>query len=263
MASMNNRMSAFSGSAVLRTHGGFGNQVFQVLFARLYARKHGVECTEIHDLRYKHRFSRSVELGRFPGRPSLLQQGLSALRIPKLLLRAGCDVDEKVAILGTVYLDGYFQLQDHYAQFDKSDIADQLVQLGRELGIPVVNVGTGMLYHLRLGDFFTSTDAARLHAVARLRELRPGSTIISNQEQLLDEPALKSVIQAQDCQVLSTEGMKAEEVVRLMCTFRQIVANESTLTFWASVLGGCDVNFQSDMLRTTNSYFLGCLESRR
>lgn len=260
---MNNRLSGSSGCAVLRTHGGFGNQVFQVLFARLYARKHGLECTEIHDLRYKHRFARSQELGFFPGRPGLLQQSVSALRIPKLLLRAGCDRDEKVAILGTVYLDGYFQLQHHYAQFDKSQIADQLVQLRQELGIPDENAGTDVLYHLRLGDFFTSTEAARQHAIARLGQLRPGSTIISNQEHLLEEPALKAVIQAQGCRVQSTEGMRAEEVVRLMCTFRQIVANESTLTFWASVLGGCEVNFQSDMLQTTNRYFLNCLDLRQ
>lgn len=247
--------------AVLRTHGGLGNQIFQVLFARLYAADSNASLCEIHDARYKHRFARSTELGESSVCLSHLQQFVSFCRLPKILHRVGLSAHEKTSLFGTVYLDGYFQSVRHYESFSSENVAEQLIHIRDELKITNENK-QGLLVHLRLGDFFRSIDAARLHAITHLRDLKPGSTIITNQENLLAEPELQSMLDNIGCVVQSTEGFSPEKVLRFMSQFEQIVANDSTLTFWASVLGGCKVEFTNPTLNETNLFFKTCLNSR-
>jgi hypothetical protein len=247
-------------NTVLRTHGGLGNQIFQVLFARLYAEGRRDALFEIHDARYKHRFARSTELGKSTRCKSHLQQLVSSCRLPKILHRLSLSTNEKISLFGTVYLDGYFQSVHHYEPFPSGEVAEQLIRIRDELKI-TNNNKQGLLVHLRLGDFFNSIDAARLHAISLLRDLKPNSTIITNQESLLAEPELQSMLDHIGCVVQTTEGFSPEQVLRFMSQFEQIVANDSTLTFWASVLGGCNVEFTNPTLIETNRFFKTCLNS--
>lgn len=246
--------------AVLRTHGGLGNQIFQVLFARLYTSDSYAALCEIHDARYKHRFDRSNELGESAGCMSHLQQLVSSCRLPKILNRLGLSTQEKISLFGTVYLDGYFQSVHYYESFPSGKVAEQLIRVRDELKITNENK-QGLLVHLRLGDFFSSVDAARLHTINHLREIKPNSTIITNQESLLAEPELQSMLNNMGCVVQTTEGFSPEKVLRLMSQFEKIIANDSTLTFWASVLGGCNVEFKNPTLNETNLFFKNCLNS--
>jgi hypothetical protein len=243
---------------VLRTHGGLGNQIFQVLFARLYAEQCDASLHEIHDANYNHNFARSLELGRRTERISYTQRLLSSLRLPKVLHRIGWGADERISLFGTVYLDGYFQAAYHYRSFDPKRVADQLNRIRNEFKI-LLEDKCGLLIHLRLGDFFSSANAAKLHVIERLRDLRPGSTIITNQESLLRDPELESMLCNIGCVVQSTEGFSPEAILRLMAQFDQIDANDSTLSFWASVLGESRVEFVSPMLIETHSLFKSIL----
>lgn len=233
--------------AVLRTHGGLGNQLFQVLFGRLFAEQRGLVLCEVHDLRYRHKFSRSVALAR-SGEPSAWQRWISAARIPKLLERACGRPEEPLRLGHSFYLDGYFQRAENYAQFPDDVVGRQLQRLANELAIEPANLES-WLVHLRLGDFFTNRTAALLHVKERLAKVPQGAHVMTNDETLLRDPEVVELMAARSAELVSTNDMPAEQVLRTMARYRRIDANDSTLTFWSSVLGGCEVVLRDQRLR--------------
>lgn len=59
---MNDNQRSYN--VVVRTHGGLGNQIFQILYARLLA--HGREPKLIHDANYPHAFGLSTAFAGHP-----------------------------------------------------------------------------------------------------------------------------------------------------------------------------------------------------
>src|SRR6218665_1376854 len=172
-------------TVVLRTHGGLGNQLFQIFFARLCAKAGNIEYVELHDANYEHHFARSTELWPAPAVPTKLQRIISNLRIPKILSRLKLRKGEAITVFGDRFLDGYFQQESDFSVFPDELIASQITQLRAELGIkPVAATNKRTLYHIRLGDFFNDEQAAMAHAIERVSQLQPNSTIITNQEAL-------------------------------------------------------------------------------
>lgn len=245
---------------VLRTHGGLGNQIFQVLFGRLLAQQCDAELLELHDDRYKHRFARAAELGKSAGNPSSFQALCSALRLPKILTHAGIQDHEMVRIGSTIYADGYFQQRESYSRLNirPSAVEQQIRCIRRELGIEPEGEKCQLLVHLRVGDFFASRSEARAHVMERLEEMPVGATFMTNDDALLDEPEILRKLDKLQCVRLRTENCSPVEVLQLMCGFRKIRANDSTLTFWAGVLGEVDVTFRDPDLLETFNYFCEC-----
>ena len=239
---------------ILRTHGGLGNQIFQVLYARLYSDQNGTELGEVHDSSYNHHFPRSLELIKRNAELSYFQRFISSLRLPKLLNRIGFYKVETFSVFGSTFLDGYFQTTTQYRSFDSKKITRELIRIRDELKIQNTKKKK-LLIHLRLGDFFESVEEAKKFALTRLLELPLGATIITNQENLLADPELKSLLDIADCKVLTTVGFTSEEVIRLMSSFETIITNDSTLTFWAAVLGCCNVDFKNPSLSELFYYF--------
>jgi len=237
---------------VLRTHGGLGNQIFQVLFGRLFAEQKCSVLREVHDLRYRHKFPRSTALAR-GGEPSAWQSWISAVRVPKVLERT-CGRSEGPWQLGrTVYLDGYFQRAEDYELFPADMVTRQLQRLADELAIEPAKL-EACLVHFRLGDFFADHKAARMHLMNRLAQVQQGSHVMTNDEALLQAPEAAEAMAARNAELVSTEGMAAEQVLRTMARYRRIEANDSTLTFWASVLGGSEVTFRDEGLRNCRDF---------
>lgn len=241
---------------VVRTHGGLGNQLFQQFYARLYARVHGADLSEIHDLRYAHAFGRSEELARAPA-PALLQRMISGLRVPKLATRIGLARDV-VHFAGTTYLDGYFQHVEDYAGFSDAILQEELVRLRNELRVSHAPVRErGM--HLRLGDFFTSDADVAAHIVERLKKLGPDTYIVTNEEDRLAAPEIAAILTANGAHVVPTGDMTAEQVLRTLASFRHVDGNDSTLLFWASVLSGMDCEYRNVNLRMLRERFIRVL----
>jgi hypothetical protein len=215
---------------VARTHGGLGNQLFQILYARLLAEKQGSELRETHDLRYPHAFARSQEI-QTAGNPDFWQGRVSALRVPKILGRALGRAEMPWQWMRTVYVDGYFQQADHYACFDSSRIAHHIRRLSGELDIRPAEEDRHLV-HIRLGDF-----------------------IMSNDEALLRTPAIGQELKRKNIIIVSTEGAAAEEVIRRMARFSHIDANDSTLSFWASILGGGSLQLSNAVLQQSHTFF--------
>lgn len=237
---------------VVRTHGGLGNQIFQLLYARLFAVRSGAALLEVHDLRYPHAFGRSSELSRHPA-PHGIAKILSELRLPKIATRFKMRRDA-IKLLGTVYLDGYFQKVADYASFPDELIRHELLRLRSELGVldmPTHDHGV----HLRMGDFFRTEAAIAEHLSARLARVRTGAYIVTNEEARLSTPGARAALDAANARILPTGDMSAEDVLRTLASFRTVDGNDSTLLFWASVLSGMDCDFKTPELRELRGRF--------
>jgi hypothetical protein len=241
---------------VLRTHGGLGNQLFQVLFARLLAEHEGRELREIHDRRYSHAFERSSTVAT-AGAPNRWQRMLSAARVPKLLQRFFGRAEAPWRLGRSVYLDSYFQQAMPYTVFSSQAIARHLQQLADELDLRPADLDV-CLVHLRMGDFFADRAAAKAHLLARLLAVPDGARLMTNDEALLGEPEVESAMAARNLSLISTQGMAAEGVLLNMARYTRIDANDSTLTFWSSVLGGCEVHLRDEGLRACRELFVRC-----
>lgn len=245
-------------SAILRIHGGLGNQLFQVLYGRLFAEKHAQELCEVHETRYAHVFPRSAALRRPAKAPAPHERCLSALRLPKVLQRLAGRPEGVLWMLGSAYLDGYFQEAHAYAPFKPEAIRRHLQTLRCELSIRPAHIDQ-CLVHLRVGDFFASRQDAREHIVQRLKNVATNSSIMTNDEALLAEPTIAEMLADKGCRLVSTAGFAAEDVLRSMAAYGRLDANDSTLVFWASVLGGSKATLQYAGLRATQALFSSSL----
>ncbi len=240
---------------ILRTHGGLGNQIFQVLFARLYAESNNLEIFEIHDDHYKHSFPRSEQLIKKKPPSNIILRIISSLRLPKILNRIFKLPEKPLRIMNFVVLDGYFQEAEYYRQFPLSSLNRHLNQIRQELNIGRGNKLDSLLVHLRLGDFFLNSQDAIDHVIERLMAVPIGSSIITNDESLLSNPSIVELMNSKQLNLISTQGFDAEDVLRVMSSYKEISANDSTMTFWASVLGEAFVHIKSKDLRETCELF--------
>lgn len=239
-------------NTVVCTHGGLGNQLFQLFYARLYARARQTPLQERHDLRYPHAFPRSGELDRAI-EPDAVTEWISSLRLSKIATRLNLRRDA-ITLFGTTFLDGYFQRPADYAEFDDAALKRELIRLRIELNVaPASEHGTAM--HLRLGDFFKSEAAVLEHLETRLARVSAGAGIITNEEHRLEPPAIAAKLEAAGAYIVPTSDMSAEQVLRTLASFHRVDGNGSTLLFWASVLSDMECEFDSADLRALRSRF--------
>ena len=72
---------------------------------------------------------------------------------------------------------------------------------------------------------------------------------MTNDEDLLLDPKIATVMAERQVELVSTRDMTAEQVLRTMARYCQINANDSSLTFWSSVLAGGEVKLCDNRLR--------------
>lgn len=244
-------------AVVVRTHGGLGNQLFQIFYARLCASARGVGYAELHDTRYAHGFTRSTELHPAPLTATLFQRWISAMRLPKLALRAGLISGEAVTFAGNAYLDGYFQREGDYTAFDADAVRREIAHLRDELRVDPEQPAVGpCLYHVRLGDFFGDRQSALDHAIERVGTLARNSVVITNQEDIFADAVVARSMAEKGCALIGTDGFSAENVIRLMSGYAEIVTNDSTLALWASVLGRRKTSFTDRRLSELHGFLM-------
>ncbi|MGK6323002.1 hypothetical protein ACMGDM_07930 [Sphingomonas sp. DT-51] len=242
-------------TVIVRTHGGLGNQLFQILYGRLTATQIDTRYGEIHDRNYAHRFERSAAIPLPDYRCSPWQRAISRARLPKVLRRLRLRSGESLSLFGSTYLDGYFQDIAGYRRFTVAAIAEQIGRLGRELEVERHTVlPASTIYHLRLGDFFNDRRAALAHLLDRLDGLDTGVTVITNQEDLFELEEVRNRMAGKGCRLQSTAEHSAEDVIRLMSTYGTIVTNDSTLALWASLLSGARTEFANNRLAQLHQF---------
>jgi hypothetical protein len=232
---------------LVRTHGGLGNQLFQILFARLLARsKGGIGVARIHADGYAHRFPASLVFKNLQT-PSVVAAAISACRVPKALRRMKIRSSEWIALPGMLVLDGYFQEAQDYSIFDEREINTEIQELRQELSISKLGAG-GDLVHIRLGDFFADEQAQREYLTLRVSDIPKGADIITNREDLLEASPICQHLIRNDNRLRSTSALEADELLRLMASYSRIHANDSTLALWAALLGGAEINLTEPRL---------------
>jgi hypothetical protein len=92
--------------------------------------------------------------------------------------------------------------------------------------------------------------------VERISNVEEGSHVMTNDELLLESSEISELMIARKLKLISTKNMLSEDVLRVMSCYRKIDANESTLTFWASVLAGCHVQFRNKNLDNCKNFLL-------
>lgn len=240
---------------VIRTHGGLGNQLFQLLFGRLLSEYSALQLREVHDDRYPHGFSRCEKFVQSDS-PSNWQTIISAARIPKILSRKLGLAEAPWRFGQTLYLDGYFQNKIHFIDFSSYDIDKHLDKFRDELSIQPAYLDNKLI-HLRLGDFFLKQEVAINHVKSRLKNIDDYAHLITNDEKLLEHSEIGNILKQRGIQLVNTAEMSAADVLRIMSRYRYIDANDSTLTFWASVLAGSQVSFNSVTLAECRDFFCG------
>ena len=239
-------------SIILRTHGGLGNQLFQIFYGRLISDEFKMDLREVHDLNYKHKFNRCEVPATSPA-PSILQSAVSSLRVPKVFERLFRRQESPLKIGQNWYLDGYFQDKILYENFSPAAIHKNLQTIANELNILPADDDT-LLVHLRVGDFFNNKNTACLHILERLLDIPNGSALMTNDEELLSDGDISKLIKAKKASLISTKKMSAENVLRAISRHRKVDANDSTLVFWAHVLSGSQVDFKSVRLSALADY---------
>ncbi len=235
------------GVVVLRTQGGLGAQLFQLLYGRLLAQKLGLTLREVHDPRHLAQHARLLPIRPHP-RPNATQLRISGWRIPRLWSMAiGRSLERPIRLGKDWYVDGHFQRAKHYRQFTDQALRQALQTLACELKMNPASLDE-CLVDLQLDDFFGNHDAARLNALTRLSACPEGATLMTNDEGLLREERLSKLMAARRAKLISTQGLSPIEVLHTMARYKRLDTGSSTLAVWCTLLAGTHVRFQEPRL---------------
>ena len=220
------------GKVVIRTHGGLGNQIFQIFYAKIVYEN---EPIIFHDNRYPHNFRLSKSFERYFSQDiSLIDSAICKSRFVKLIEKF--TTATPILKLGsTHFLDGYFQKNELYSAIPASRISDGIKTLRNILKIDA-NPLEDSLCHIRLSDFFKSDDERVEAARNRLLNLEKGTHFISSSDHLIsDDQECQRLIVENNLVHIDTNGFSGEDVLLLMSKYKKIKSNNSTLAFWAAV----------------------------
>ena len=235
---------------VLRTHGGLGNQLFQVYFALCCKFEYQYQkIVIIHDNRYRHKFALDEKLREWGQKASLVDYFVSAMRLPKIIKKIGRVHRETLEIGRTRFMDGYFQDHSDYASFSTTSLSAALSVLRTVLGVE----GDGhteapCLEHLRLGDFFENNSAEEFAARSILEKIKKDSHIVTNNESLVMAICAEGNLSAK-LTLVTTKDMPAAELLHLMGRYAEIRSNDSTLALWAALLYRRNLHLENTRLQ--------------
>ena len=243
------RREGRSRGVVLRTHGGLGNQIFQILFGRLEARRLRVPLFEIHDASYKHRFQRSAEIPVAAHLDSVVLRTISSIRLPKILARLRADGAQAVRFGGVLFADGYFQCSRHFEKFDRKVLASEILHIATSLGIsPDCAKISGTLLHLRLGDAFKNEQEEAAVAIKVLSVAPMDVHVITNRPSIIFRDSIRKLLNSKRAIFIDTSRETPESILRILSSYVTVLGTESTLAFWAHVMSGTNVEIATPRL---------------
>jgi hypothetical protein len=235
------------GVVVLRTQGGLGNQLFQLLYARLLAQKLGVILHEVHETQHREEHPRYSPPATHPP-PSGMQLHISSWRVPRLVrVLLGRGLERPFRLGKDWYLDGHFQMEKQYLPFDDHAKRQQLQQLAIELDIAPASLDQCLVV-IQPSDFFGSLQAASLHALTRLSACPEGASLMTSGEGLLQDQRLRELMSARGGQLISTQTMSPVEVLRTMSRYKRLDTENGSLAVWCRLLSGSQVQLPEPRL---------------
>lgn len=221
---------------VVRTHGGLGNQVFQIFFATCMCVKYGIESfIVIHDANYAHGFGLEKSFVKYCN-SSLFEKFLSKLRLPKIFAKIGFCKSGRFRFLNTIYLDGYFQDKSFYSAYESTVMRGALLRIKSDLSL-ILNTlpKPDSVHHIRLKDFFGSEDEEARYISTYFANIDHVVDVVTNNDKLLLKTIHNMGKQVDCVNLIDTENEIALGVLRILSGYSTIVTNGSTLAFWAAV----------------------------
>lgn len=235
----------------LVTHGGLGNQLFQICAGLSIAFKEEARLSVWHDTRYKHGFELSPELEGF-GRIEGSRRALCKLRLPKVANRFFRWESEYFKLGPYFLLDGYFQNLEFYDAIPSVCVRQSLEFLSERFVEKNSSISKEKLLHIRVPDFLIGVKATEFVENALAPYKNEKISVISNSDELVMEVSKNQELKVS---IIGTEGESASSVLKTMMGYQQIVGTTSTLAFWASILGKTDLNLSSHRSGDIHSYF--------
>lgn len=221
------------------SHGGLGNQLFQLLYARLYANKYNINKIYFyHNKNYKRIADYELTFLKDIKPALFIDRFLLKIRIPKILERINISKSGKIVFFNRHILDNYFQEKLFYSEFDKREIIRQITILKNEF-FSIFNENDYQyynklnLYHFRLGDFFSSEFDQINFIKNNLKNIPENTVVISNRDDLF----YINYFHQKNITYLNTSSFSSIQMLFLFTQFQNIISNGSTLAFWGSVLG--------------------------
>jgi hypothetical protein len=221
---------------IIRSHGGLGNQIFQIFYAIMVRnRLPDSEIIIYHDNRYDHRFElSSIFADRFQIKSISDASFIVRFRLVKFLeklkINSGILISKNI-----VYLDGYFNNCSALKNFETFEVSLALKELRNIIGTSKKEKEV-VLYHLRLGDFFSSEKEKKDFLLTKISSIKVHSHVVTNEESFVEDPLLKKIIISKNLKLISTKNMTDHKVLDIMGEYNLINTNGSTLAFWAAVL---------------------------
>ena len=236
---------------VVRTHGGLGNQLFQIFYAILLRNRNSqARLTVIHDSNYSHRFEldRNLENAYSSGLGSI-PYVISNVRIPKIASRLLGREISFFKLMNYHFLDGYFQDVSRYRNFSETEISAAITELKKYL-VPDLDKceRNAVLHHFRLLDFFNSEDEELEYIKIQFSNLPQSASIMSNNDKLFNRPDIKRYLNDKKINHIETEGLASIDVLSLMMRYGTLHSNNSTLAFWAAIFNRCELSIGDDVL---------------
>lgn len=228
-------------------HGGLGNQLFQYFIGHLEAKYFATPSLLLntHALG-NYSAAREFELAPLVALPSDTPQVtvhandlMARLRIPKFLHRLtkwemvlGCPLYGRL-------VDGYFQHRRDFQRYPPAMLHTLRSDWRRALLMKDLLCAPDRLRitHIRLGDFFQSSEEARHFARGHLLNLSGTSDLVTDQEDLV-QLVLEELHISNRLRIVSSKSMDAWSLLRLFSQYGHIETNGSSLAFWAATLAG-------------------------
>lgn len=237
---------------VFCSHGGLGNQLFQVFYAKLYAKKYNIDKIYFsHNKNYKRIADYELEFLKDIKPAKFIDRCLLKIRIPKILDRINLSKSGKIILFNKHILDNYFQDNLFYLEFGKNEILTEISILKTDFFSSFNKIDFNKynklnIYHFRLGDFFKSESDEINFIKDSIENIPENTVVISNRDDLFST----NYFFKNNIIYLDTSAFSSIEMLLLFSQFENIISNGSTLAFWGSVLG--NTSFQVNNIKDNN-----------
>jgi len=250
---------------IIRTHGGLGNQLFQIFYAILHKnRSEPSRLVVIHDSNYKHKFELDTNLKiAYSSKPGLIASFLSAIRIPKILTKIFKKDLRYIRLFNYYFFDDYFQNPDIYKDFSNKEIIEALAEINKYLFPNLKNFEKqDNLYHFRLLDFFESENEEIDYVKKKLLDLPKDCSIITNNDKIFQNKKIRKYLQNKKINHINSSNFSAIDVLSCMMQFKVIHSNNSTLAFWAAILNNSLLQVDNKNLKKLYSIFIDSFDEK-
>lgn len=228
-------------------HGGLGNQLFQYFIGILEARHFGAHSLRLNTHALGHyNAARNFELvplihfqSEIPRIVVHANDVVARLRIPKILHRL---TKQEIVFDSPLYgrlIDGYFQHSRYFQRYPLTMVRNlcsdwRTTLLTKDL---LATPTRSRITHIRLGDFFRSSEEARHFAREHLVSLRGTSDLVTDQEDLV-QSAIEELRISHRFRLVGSQNLDPWSLLRLFSQYGHIETNGSSLAFWAATLAG-------------------------